>query len=62
MSGEAVEQMIDDAITYGIGACHIWQDDGGHIQISKVDNPYSWSIKYFDDWRCVVDYLRDKEV
>lgn len=21
-------------------------------------NPYSWTISYFNDWRCVVDYLR----
>lgn len=25
---------------------------------SELHNPYSWTIKYFDDWRCIVDYLR----
>ena len=30
------------------------------IYFTKLQNPYSWSIDYFDDWRCVYDYLKMK--
>ena len=28
------------------------------VEWSVRNNPYSWSIDYFDDWRCVCDYLK----
>jgi len=41
----------------GGNSYHVWTDDKG-IHFDSLWNPYSWSMSYFDDWRCVVDYLR----
>lgn len=30
------------------------------INWSEPFNPYSWTIKYWDDWRCIADELRQK--
>lgn len=31
---------------------------GTDLSYSEPMNPYSWSISYWDDWRCICDELR----
>ena len=56
MSGK-IEHMISDAIIFGTRFYGPSYQDV--IEYGERMNPYSWSIKYFDDWRCVADYLRE---
>lgn len=51
--------MNDDAVIYLYGRTEL--SIPSIFEFSKLCNPYSWSIEYYDDWRCIVDILKVKQ-